>query len=132
MAHPLGANFREFIGELRYQPIEKFRFKAKLIRASYGADSSGKNWGSDIFMPNQDQSGGLNVEKRLGNEMLQGVRQDVTLAELLITYEFWYNIKFDLNVVLRQMNSEVDSRDRTTVFGGIGLRWNIPHKSYDF
>jgi len=132
LAHPLGANFREFIGELRYQPIEKFRFKAKLIRASYGADSSGKNWGSDIFMPNQDQSGGLNVEKRLGNEMLQGVRQDVTLAELLITYEFWYNIKFDLNVVLRQMNSEVDSRDRTTVFGGVGLRWNIPHKSYDF
>ncbi len=36
LAHPLGANFDEVIGIVRYQPVDRLTLKAKLIRARSG------------------------------------------------------------------------------------------------
>lgn len=49
LAHPLGANFYEFIGILRYQPAYKWNFEGKAIFYRQGLDSAGENFGSNIF-----------------------------------------------------------------------------------
>ena len=49
MAHPLGANFAEFIGIIRYQPAYKWSLEAKTIYYEQGLDSAGVNFGSNIF-----------------------------------------------------------------------------------
>jgi hypothetical protein len=49
LAHPLGANFEEFITILRYQPVNKLNLEAKLICYKQGLDSAGENFGSNIF-----------------------------------------------------------------------------------
>ncbi|MCW3107691.1 MAG: hypothetical protein JWQ09_2197, partial [Segetibacter sp.] len=50
LAHPLGANFQEYIGILKYQPIKKLYLQAKMIYYYQGLDSAGINFGSNIFL----------------------------------------------------------------------------------
>ena len=49
LAHPLGANFYELIGILRYQPVYRWNFEGKIIFYRQGLDSAGLNFGSNIF-----------------------------------------------------------------------------------
>jgi len=49
VAHPLGANFREFIAVARYQPWPRLSLTAKLFAANYGLDSADTNYGKEIL-----------------------------------------------------------------------------------
>src|SRR6201996_3877051 len=49
LAHPLGANFDEFIAILHYQPAYKWNLEGKIIYYKQGLDSAGINFGSNIF-----------------------------------------------------------------------------------
>jgi len=49
LAHPLGANFQEFIGIAHYQPAPKWTIEARAIYYYKGLDSSGRNFGGNIF-----------------------------------------------------------------------------------
>ena len=49
LAHPLGANFREFIFIAKLQPAAKVYMTAKVFYHEQGLDSAGLNMGSDIF-----------------------------------------------------------------------------------
>lgn len=126
LAHPLGANFTEIVSILRYQPTAKWFIMAKHIRAKYGEDADGSNWGKDIFTSYR------NKERIYDNVVGQGVRTKLNLTDLIVTYMPWHNIAFDFNYRLRTENSEIDSRDRTTHYANLGLRWNIPYRHIDF
>ena len=52
LAHPLGANFNETIGILRYQPAPKWTLLAKAMYWKQGLDTGGRSFGSNIFLPN--------------------------------------------------------------------------------
>ena len=54
LAHPLGANFKEFIAIAHYQPIPKLRLSGKLVLANYGADTDSTNWGANILKSYND------------------------------------------------------------------------------
>ena len=49
LAHPLGANFQEFISIIRYQPAPKWHVYLQAIYYYQGLDSTGKNFGGNIF-----------------------------------------------------------------------------------
>ena len=49
MAHPMGANLREFIAIFKYQPFNKLKLNAQVSYSEQGLDSAGVNMGSDIF-----------------------------------------------------------------------------------
>ena len=48
LAHPLGANFREWVNMVRYQK-GRWIGEAKVIAALYGMDLNGENFGMNIF-----------------------------------------------------------------------------------
>lgn len=125
LAHPLGANFTEIVSIIRYQPTPKLFFMAKHVRAIYGDDVDGSNWGKDIFTSYGEK------ERIYDNYIGQGVKTKLNLTDLIVTYLPWQNISFDLNYRFRRLNSEIDTRDRTTHFINLGLRWNIPYRSID-
>jgi hypothetical protein len=52
LAHPLGANFGEWIGMVRYQPVPRWTVQAKAVYYLQGRDVDSVNWGSNIFLPN--------------------------------------------------------------------------------
>ena len=41
LAHPLGANFREVLAIVQYQPSKRLQLEARAIRANYGEDPLG-------------------------------------------------------------------------------------------
>ncbi|MBC7868025.1 MAG: hypothetical protein H7X88_10885, partial [Gloeobacteraceae cyanobacterium ES-bin-316] len=49
LAHPLGANFQEFIGIVNYQPAPRWHIYGRAIYFKQGLDSNGINFGANIF-----------------------------------------------------------------------------------
>lgn len=126
LAHPLGANFNEVIAILRYQPVGKLNVTARLIYWKQGLDSAnGRNYGSNIFRINTD---GRNRE--FGYELLSGVKATGINASFLASYEFKENVFIDANVLLRQYKTGSTTQN-TTLFG-IGVRWNLWVREYDY
>ncbi len=126
LAHPSGANFKEFIGMLRYKPLRNLTVQAKYIYSVFGADSSDSNWGGNIFMPY------IPHQQDYGNKVAQGVATNLTIADFLISYEWKHNINLDLNIVMRNSDSVLKSRDRNSTYVGLGIRINTNYKPFDF
>jgi hypothetical protein len=126
LAHPFGANFREFITLGRYQPFRKFSFAAKYITAYYGEDDENSNWGKDILQSY------LTREQEYGNEIGQGFATHFNYFDFTTTYHFKHNVFFDLQFVFRNVNSELDILDDQTFYAMVHFRYNLPKKEFDF
>jgi hypothetical protein len=125
LAHPLGANFYEFIGILRYQPINRLQLTGKLIYAEYGADSPGTNWGGNVRLPYQTRV------QEYGNKIGQGVTSYLTYADLTASYQFKHNLFLDVKQIARRVNTALPVK-QNTLFTSVALRWNIPQRMYEF
>ncbi len=138
LAHPLGANFYEFIFNVRYQPIPRLSFNAKYFVARVGGDTlisgSLSNYGSDILRGTG--YGGDAVSKDLGNKIAQGARGTINYFQLLTSYQPWHNIYLDFDMLYRSRstvksvyNPQVSS---STFIVSLGVRMNIALKRYEF
>lgn len=126
MAHPTGANFREFISIVRYQPFEKLFVTAKAIYSTYGNDTNGSNWGRDIRKNYYD------YEREYGNTIAQGIQTHLYSGELVLSYMFWHNMFIDFQFTVRKTDSKLHLFDSETVNGAIAFRWNIAPRYCDF
>lgn len=126
MAHPLGANFYEVAGVLRYQPLPKLNIVGKLVYAIHGRDTVGVNWGGDILKNNNSRM------QTYDNTIGQGVRTEVMFGTLTVSYMLKHNIFVDASVVLRRSESEVAQYNNNTTLTSLALRWNIPRRLYEF
>lgn len=126
LAHPFGANFREFIAEARYQPFRKFSFTAKLITAAYGEDDENSNWGKDMMQSY------ITREQDYGNQIGQGYFTTFKYFDFTTSYQFKHNVFFDVQFVFRNVQSELDVLDDDTFYAMFHFRYNIPRKEFDF
>lgn len=131
LAHPLGANFREFITAIRYQPVPRLFLQSKLFIISTGRDTGNLNFGSNILLNSETRNNGTN-EPDFGNDLLQGVKTEIIFWELSATYQFKHNLFFDLRYVYREERSEIEERSNTTNFPSFALRFNIPQRLNEF
>lgn len=119
MAHPTGANFKETVVLLQYQPTAKLFVWAKGIVSTFGNDTNGSNWGKDIRKPFGTQ------ENDYGNYIGQGVTTHQYIGELIVSYMFWHNMFVDVQMVYRKNSSVLPQFESQTFNPGIALRWNI-------
>ena len=126
LAHPLGANFREVVLTGRYQASQKWLFEGKLITAKVGEDEAGFNWGNNLLLPHTSRV------MEYGNELLQGVRTDIILVGLDVSYQIKHNVFFDLSLLYRNFDSANDNLDESTTVVTGGFRMNIAKKKFDF
>ena len=126
LAHPLGANFNEVVGLLRYQPLGRLQVTAKLIRAKYGTDGSDENWGGNILLRNTSR------ERDFNNEVGQGIGSTLTYGSLNLSYQFKHNLFIDLTHIYRKLESDQASLNESTNHTSMALRWNIPHRYNEF
>lgn len=129
LAHPLGANFQEWIGIARYQPLKKLLLVAKAIYYTQGRDTGNVSFGGNIFLPNVPPY----RQKDYGFGVGDGARRKVGLASMLVSYELRPNLFIEVNAVYRKQSDEtmaptIGSR---TVFTG-GIRWNMHRREFDF
>ncbi len=123
LAHPLGANFIEFIGIIDYQLKEKFHFKLKLMNATQGRSTATFNAGEDPLIPNGTRNNDFGVS------FLQGNKTTINSIEFVASYEFYHNYFVDLHLLKRSENfpNQLD-----TNYFGIGLRANMAMRFNDY
>lgn len=126
LAHPLGANFKETIVKLRYQPFHKLVFDGRLITMNYGEDPAMENWGQNILLPSSTR------EQDFGNEIGQGVGTNTIILGLDVSYQIYHNLYIDAHFFYRKMDSENDALDNTVNYIGGGFRMNIGKTRMDF
>ncbi len=133
LAHPLGANFWELIFKMNYQMLPSLNARATVMYAVKGTDNPGENWGGNIFLPNTDPTtGAFTIMQEYGNEVTQGVKQNIALFDLLISYELRHQLFFDFNMAVRSLTSEEPSQNNTQSYFGVAMRVNIPYRGYWF
>ncbi|MBI3500414.1 MAG: hypothetical protein HY063_01355 [Bacteroidetes bacterium] len=126
LAHPLGANFYEAIGILRWQPFYKFSFTGKLFYTIIGLDSAGKNFGSNILLPYQTRA------HEYYNFIGQGARSIIQFASASLTYQIMHNMFADVNVILRNQASALAVYNSNATIVSVSFRWNIAKRLQEF
>lgn len=122
LAHPLGANFREFITIVRYQPkpIPQLNFQVEFMHALSGRDTAGLHYGSNIFLP----TGANFVVNEFGNKIGQGNAHKITYLNFLASYEFWHNMFADFSIGVRNLSTSIEGEERGSTWIGAGIRLN--------
>jgi len=134
IAHPLGANFRELVGVVEYQPLGKLNLTGKLIYVDGGSDYfTGLNYGSDPL-----KSYDTRVQE-FGNKIGQGVPMKRLFASLTASYMVKHNVFVDLQMIQRKEQYPYDPSVPISFIGArratitsLALRWNIAARNYDF
>lgn len=128
LGHPLGANFREWIGILRYQPHRRVTLYTRIIYWTQGFDTArAENFGSNIFKPFTTRPYDYGVE--IGN----GSKGKGLNAQFQFSYEVAENIFFDAIFLMRKIKLENNliPEDNTNLLSA-GIRLNIFKRDYDF
>jgi hypothetical protein len=125
LAHPLGANFQEFVGIAKYQPLEKVYFQFKIIKFKQGLDSSGYSFGSNVFTDYKSRRGDYGYTIGSGNTA------NCINASLLASYELKENLNLDLNLQQRTYKTKVGGNNNPAVIS-VGIRWNAARRDFDF
>lgn len=124
MAHPLGANFREFIGIIRYQPHAKWYTSARLIFWQQGIDTAGVNNGNSVFKPYTTRANDYGYTLPTG-PVAKGLN-----AQFLVTWEPKENLFLDVSALIRRFDAQNVQRNTTVITAG--LRMNIARREYDY
>jgi hypothetical protein len=138
LAHPLGANFQEFIGIIKYQPLPKFYIYAKAIYYYQGLDSAGFNFGSNPFRlyndgkPLLDPANPLLGQRTNGYTIGSGTKATCLNALLQLSYEVRQNIYVDLSLQHRSYKLGNTAATTSSTLISAGIRMNIAKREYDF
>lgn len=125
LAHPFGANFREFLGLLNYS-VKRFDFQGQALYAAYGLDEVGTNYGKDIFKSYETRS------VQYGSHVGQGIKTDLYTLQGKVAYLLnpKYNLRLELGGVLRQEKNSLMSHNTAMVT--FGLKTSFRNLYYDF
>jgi len=138
LAHPLGANFSEFLVMANYK-YKRWQLDGKLIFVKYGAKVTGDDtsYGNDLYESTGifEETSGKVYEGRpsdFGIEMYQGNLTTVNLKFFNIAYIVnpKTNLKINLGVTLRDFKNEDD--ELQTQFINFGVKSDLFNHYYDF
>lgn len=122
LAHPLGANFREVLGIVRYKPRKNLDLKLNILYAQKGQDIDTLNYGGNILLDSDTRV------SNVGNVLLQGNQTDILMADLGLSYMWKHNVFFDLTYTYRQQTDALNVDTHTDHYMGLGMRVNIARK----
>jgi hypothetical protein len=127
LAHPLGGNFREFIGILKYQPIPKLYLYGRMIYYVQGLDSLGRNFGSN---PMENY---VTRPRDYGFKIGGGNKAKCFNTTFTVSYELKENLFVDGTALLRSYKTALASPLAVnTKMLSVGIRWNIGRREYDY
>lgn len=126
IAHPLGSNFKEVVGILRYQPIPRLNIVGKLTMIQTGRDSTGVNWGGDILKNSSTR------EQEYDNTIGQGISNDILFGSFTMSWQLKHNLFIDASIVVRKSESDLPLYNNNTTVSSLALRWNIARRLYEF
>lgn len=127
LAHPLGANFKEFIFKARYQPTWKWLFEGRIMSATAGENAANVNWGNDPYIPYD-----RNRKTEYGYFTTAGVKAKTLLVTFDASYQLYHNMFLDFHMLARKKDSQDVTRNERTLYFGGGFRMNFGNLRLDF
>ncbi|MGB1294384.1 MAG: hypothetical protein ACPG6V_02810 [Flavobacteriales bacterium] len=133
LAHPLGANFFEWISTGSYQ-YNRWVVNGELMIATKGFDNPGENFGGDIYQSN------LYGNRPLGDygyDNISGNKANIFLLSGRVGYIVnpMYNLKFEAGITIREFSPEVETstlQKRSDVIFTFGLKTDLFKNSNKF
>lgn len=125
-AHPLGANFQEYIAIIKAQPLKRLYLNARAIYYQQGLDSLGLNFGANPLRSYQTRFRGTALEVGSGNLATS------LMLTLQASYEIAENLFIDLTLNRRSFKTALGGMSPdATIFSG-GIRWNMARREFPF
>lgn len=124
-AHPLGANFREVLAIVKYQPIPKLYLTAKVFYYEKGLDTAGINYGDDIFRSYFSRPFDNGYHIGIGR-----LTKNI-FSSFSASYEILPNFFVDANLSYRRVNLMGALPKNETMFSA-GVRWNLARRDFEF
>lgn len=126
LAHPLGANFMEGLGIIRYQH-RKLSFNAIGGVMMYGADPANDiDYGGNILKDYRSRV------RELGNFIGQGRQTIITYADVRASYMVRHNVFLEGRLMYRYQDSQYKPDSYTEQVASFALRWNLPYRNLVF
>ncbi len=121
LAHPWGANFKEFVVQVSYRPNTRWSLSSRWISGCRGLDLPGENKGSNILISHNE---GVTL---LGNFTCQGEKHRINIFSLDLTYMFLHNYFLDIRLLRRYEMVPGKGHRYPGDFGyaSLGIRANI-------
>lgn len=130
IAHPLGANFREWIAIVEYRYNYRYYINLKLQSAVVGKDSSATSHvGSNIFITDYDIP---NFPDSYGNYIGQGLKTNIRSADIRIGYLL--NPKINMNIEIQYFvrSYKNEWQDFPTRTFSLAFKTDLFNAYYDF
>jgi hypothetical protein len=124
VAHPLGANFKEHLLLLRYQPLPSLFFQYTHMIAQKGEDQEDKNFGGNLLKLNTE-----NRAKDLNNKVGQGLQNNIKNVEIQAQYRLFGRTFLELTW---QRRKDVKAAYKPENIFNFGVRWNHPYRQFLF
>jgi len=128
LAHPLGANFQEWISIARFQPSPKWLLRAKAIYYMQGKDTGRTSFGSNIFLPYIPPYRTGEYGYNVGGS----IKGKTAIASMLVSYEWKPNFFIELNFVTRKESATIIAPSKNSSIIYLGVRWNMHRREFDF
>lgn len=125
LAHPLGNNFSEIIGNLRYQPSPLWTIEGRAVYAVRGVPEAGKNYGTSIYQLATDRTEGDKAYP-----FLVGEKKASLWGNLNVAYELRPNLFLEVGGTLVPDADKLPNSGNVIGYGAI--RWNIGRTLYDY
>jgi hypothetical protein len=125
LAHPLGANFTEVIAIARYK-INNFDFRFKGSYAEVGYDSSGLNFGQNIYESYDTRVSDYN------NETGQGLTTKLIWVQFTANYLLNQKTRMSIFADVSMRNTSNSLSDVSTMIVQGGIRTRLFNRYYDF
>ncbi|GAB2764303.1 hypothetical protein GCM10027275_01740 [Rhabdobacter roseus] len=126
LAHPLGANFREWVGILRYKMTPRLTTYYTLSWTNQGLDRYGENWGSNLLPDYETRMSDF------GNTIAQGVTSHTLFSDVRLSYMLTHNLFIDGRYLWRRQDRPGENITQSTNLATIALRYNIPYRLQTF
>jgi hypothetical protein len=123
LAHPLGANFREFLAILHWQPLPRWQLKVHAAHMVIGEDENDLNWGNNPLLSSDTRV------REYENVTTQGARSRILMAGAVITWEVFHNAFFELSFLSRHQQSDLPDYTRQTTMLCSGFRMNVSRRN---
>jgi len=124
LAHPLGANFREGLLQIKYMPHFSWNINARFLYTIYGKDAQGQNWGGNILLHNGSKM------QLYSNRIGQGIPASVSSFFLEVSHEIAHNVFIDFNALVRRQTTGELAEWQNFIGGGVRVNAFAQHYDY--
>src|ERR1019366_8314824 len=128
LAHPLGANFNEFVGFINYR-LKRFFVELKLNYAVKGFDSGSFNYGGNVFKSDNVFPANQNLS---AITTTQGLKTTIMYQDFHLGWLVNPSTNFNIMFGVSNRIAETDKTTNNTRYVYFGIRTSLANLYYDF